>query len=270
MITRTLTNPHPKATLRRLRWPLALGAGLALALPAAGGAQSGGLPFSPGESCVYRGTSALGRIGTGTMAVEAGEPVGGSATYLLRFDFRGKIGILGISDRTRSWFSPSALASHRFTKRERSPITSRDEDVRMDLEGGRWEAEPRGGGAMTTDAPLDELSFLYYVRTLRLADGDSYSLARHYDPRRNPVTVRVLGRGRINVPAGSFRAIEVEMRVLDPVRYRGEGVIQMHLTDDARRVPVRIESAIPRAGRMVLSLESGTGSCDASRLARAD
>ena len=269
MITRALGNDR-KSAVRRLGWPLAIGAGLALAVPAGGGAQARGeLPFAPGESCVYRGTSALGKIGMGTMGVDAGEAVDGRPTYLLRFDFRGRVGPLGISDRTRSWFSPGALASYRFTKRERSPITSRDEDVRMDLESMRWEAA-RGGGAMSTDAPLDELSFMYFVRTLRLADGDSYTLARHYDPRRNPVTVRVIGRGRIQVPAGSFRAIEVEMRVLDPVRYRGEGVIQLHLTDDARRIPVRIESAIPRAGRMVLSLESGTEGCDVGRLARGD
>lgn len=114
---------------------------------------------------------------------------------------------------------------------------------------------------MTTSAPLDELSFIYFVRTLPLEAGASYSLSRHYDPARNPVTVRVVGRGAVTVPAGRFETIEVEMRVRDPIRYRGEGVIQLHLTDDRRRVPVRIESAIPRVGRMVLSLESGTGGC---------
>lgn len=51
------------------------------------------------------------------------------------------------------------------------------------------------------------------------------------------------------------------MLVKDPVRYQGEGVIQMHLTDDTRRIPVRIESNVPRAGRMVLALLSGTGGC---------
>jgi len=245
----------------------------ALLLGSAGTAAQGApprLPFAPGEQCVYRGSNALGRIGTGTMAVEAGEEVGGRPTYLLRFDFRGRVGVFGVEDRTRSWFDPASLSSTRFTKRERSPISSRDESVRMDAAAGRWESAGGSGGAMATDAPLDELSFIYYVRTLRLADGDSYSLARHYEAGRNPVTVRVIGRGRTTVPAGSFRTVHVEMRVKDPVRYRGEGVIHLHLTDDARRVLVRMESSIPRAGRMVLSLQSGTDGCDAARLARAD
>jgi hypothetical protein len=227
--------------------------------PLAARAQAS-LPFGPGEQCVYRGSTRLGRIGTGTMAVERS---GTGNEFLLRFDFRGRVGIFGIEDRTRSWFSPGELASTRFTKHERSPITSRDEDVRMDVATRRWRGG-NDGGAMTTAAPLDELSFLYFIRTLPLANGDSYTLARHYDPRRNPVTVRVIGRGTVTVPAGRFQIIEVEMRVLDPVRYRGEGVIQLHLTDDAQRALVRMESAIPRAGRLVLSLESGTGACGAA------
>jgi hypothetical protein len=226
------------------------------------------VPFSPGEQCVYRGTSRLGRIGTGTMSVARDSA--GDRMYLLSFDFRGRIGFFRVSDRTRSWFDPRAMSSQHFTKRERSPITSRDEDVRMDVAGRRWQDRVRGGGSMATDSPLDELSFIYYVRALRLAEGDSYSLSRHYDPSRNPVTVRVIGRGVITVPAGSYRTIEVEMRVVDPVRYHGVGIIQLHLTDDERRIPVRIESAIPRVGRMVMSLESGTGCGIINRAAAAE
>ncbi|HEX2208571.1 MAG TPA: DUF3108 domain-containing protein [Longimicrobium sp.] len=230
-------------------------------------AQQAALPFSPGETCVYRGSNVLGRIGTGTFAVEPAD----GGTVLLRFDFRGRVGPAAIEDRSRSWFDTAARGSRRFTRRERSPLASRDEDVRMDASARRWTAAAGGGGAMSTDAPLDELSFIYFVRTLRLAEGDSYSLARHYDTARNPVRVRVVGRGSTEVPAGRFRTIQVEMRVHDRVRYQGEGVIRMHITDDARRVPVRIESSIPRAGRMVLSLESGSGGCGPASLAsRAD
>lgn len=227
---------------------------------AAGGAtaQESGLPFAAGEACVYRGSTRLGRIGTGTMGVDAAPDAPG--LLLLRFDFRGRIGPITIEDHTRSWFDPAMRASRRFTKRERSPITSRDEDVRMDAPSRRWRTA-EGGGTMPTDAPLDELSFIYFIRTLRLAPGDRYSLARHYDAARNPVRIRVVGRERLRVPAGEVQTVEVEMRVIDPIRYRGEGIVQIHLTDDARRIPVRIESSIPRAGRLVMSLESGTGGC---------
>jgi hypothetical protein len=50
----------------------------------------------------------------------------------------------------------------------------------------------------------------------------------------------------------------VEMRVKDPRRYRGEGVIRIHLSDDRCRLPLRIESRMPVVGTAVLSLESHT------------
>ena len=118
---------------------------------------------------------------------------------------------------------------------------------------------------MPTGAPLDELSFVYFLRTLRLADGDTYSFDRHYDTARNPIRIRVVGRGPVRVPAGEFRAIEVEMRVRDARQYGGEGLIRLHLTDDAHRTPVRIESRIPRAGHMTLLLETLSPTCGAAQ-----
>ena len=52
--------------------------------------------------------------------------------------------------------------------------------------------------------------------------------------------------------------IVVEMRVRDPHRYRGEGVIRFHLSDDVHRYPIRIESSVPVLGATILTLESVT------------
>src|SRR5687768_12350577 len=81
--------------------------------PAGADAQAA-LPFAAGETCVYRGSSALGRIGTGTMAVEPAQ-LDGARVLLLRFDFRGRVGPAGIEDHTRSWFDPAVRGSRRFT-----------------------------------------------------------------------------------------------------------------------------------------------------------
>jgi hypothetical protein len=67
-----------------------------------------------------------------------------------------------------------------------------------------------------------------------------------------------MGRDTVRTNAGTFPTIVVEMRVKDPRRYGGEGVIRLHLSDDAFRYPVRIESAIPVLGATVLTLESVT------------
>jgi hypothetical protein len=129
----------------------------------------------------------------------------------------------------------------------------------------RWTGlQDEPGGAMPTASPLDELSFIFFLRTLRLDDGDRYSFTRHYDTSRNPIVVRVLGRGTVRVPAGDFRAVQVEMRVRDPHQYGGEGVILIHLTDDAHHLPLRIDSRIPRAGHVTLALEALSATCGAA------
>ncbi len=250
----------------RTRAPYAAALAAALLAPAAG-AQQAALPFGPGESCVYRASIGLGRIGRATMAVDSAAERGGKTTYLLRFDFRGRVGVAGVEDHTRSWLDPDALTSVRYTKRERTPVSRRDQDVRMDAEGGRWSDGARGG-AMATRKPLDELSFLFFLRTLPLEDGAVYNLARHYDAARNPVVVRVLGRTRVRVPAGEIPAVEVEMRVRDAERYGREGVIRLAVSDDPRRLLLRMETAIAPVGRMTLALESRTASCGTGRMAQ--
>ena len=73
---------------------------------------------------------------------------------------------------------------------------------------------------------------------------------------RNPTVVRVLKREVLTTRAGTFATVQIEMRVKDAERYSGEGVIRIHFTDDGRRLPVRIESTIPQAGKTVMTLET--------------
>jgi hypothetical protein len=130
--------------------------------------------------------------------------------------------------------------------------------VELYPEQRRWEAEDGRRGESPTDAPLDELSFMYFIRTLPLTPDATYRLDRHFEQERNPASVRVGGRETVKTPAGEFRTIVVELRVRDPRRYRGEGLIRINLSDDERRLPVRIESAMPIIGNAVLTLESHT------------
>ena len=230
----------------------------ALGPPATPPPVAGVLPFAVGESLVFR--ASLGRFGgagRGTMRVEAVEDVRGRATYRLHSDLRGRVMGLPAEDHTQSWLDPTRMASLRFAKRERNPLSTFTEAVELYPERRQW-VTAGGSGALATDAPLDELSFVYFVRTLPLADGDEYVFDRHYDAARNPTRVRVVAREPVTVPAGEFRTIVVEMRVRDARRYDGEGTVRLHLTDDARRIPVRVESRIRIAGSTVLALESLT------------
>lgn len=220
------------------------------------------LPFVPGEELLYRVRSArFGDVGTGIMRVDGAEELRGRSVYRLHFGVRAKIALAGVTDSTCSWLDPVSMTSLRYHKDKRALLGSQYESV--DLFGAERRWESRDGdeaGPMPTSAPLDELSFLYFIRTLPLEDGDSYVIERHFDVDRNPVRVQVLSRERVTVPAGEYDAIVLEMRVRDLGNFGGDGLLRLHLTDDDRRMPVRIESSMPLVGTVALELTAASDS----------
>jgi hypothetical protein len=126
--------------------------------------------------------------------------------------------------------------------------------VRIDAPAGTWRDAEGPTGALAHPYPLDELSFLYYLRTLRVPRDTILRLARHFDAERNPTFVRLVGRDTLTTPAGIFRTRIIEMEVRDPKRYRGTGTIRIHLSEGDCPVPVRIESRMPILGTTTLTL----------------
>lgn len=227
------------------------------------------LPFFAGERLTYTvRVGKLGKIGRVAMSVDGPVDVRGIAALVLRFDFSARVGMVKAEDRTESWIDPRRMAALRFHKHERHPLTRHDEQVELWPERRAWESADGRSGASPTDAPLDELSFMYFVRTMPLDADTAVRLDRHFDAARNPVSVRVVGHRTVTTDAGAFRTVTVEMRVRDPRHYRGDGVIRLDLTDDHCRLPVRIESAMPLFGTTVMML-SGQNHPGTHHLARA-
>ncbi len=232
------------------------------------------LPFGAGESLSYVIRIGFGiRVGKGEMTVAAGDSVRGEATLLLRFGVDAGAGPIRATQRSASWVTPAQLATLRFTKHERSPLTNVDDSVEVYPREKRWTAAKGAIGYSPSDLPLDELSFLFFVRTLPLAADSSWNFSRHYDPARSPTLVRVVGRERVKTDAGTFETWKVELKVRDPAHFRGLGRMVLNVTDDAQRTPVRIETDMREAGSTVLELTARTGppaSVCASRKESAD
>lgn len=225
---------------------------------AAAGPAADAAPKLPvGEELRYSGRFGIfGEVGEGRMTVVNGETVRGREVVRLDFDFEGRAMLRSIVDRTTSWVEPGAGAALRYHKSERHPLGSRQEEVEIFPDEGRWEARHDGAdGSLPTARPLDELSFIYLVRGLDLEQGDVARIERHFDSHRNPVEVEHLGSDTITVPAGEFPVDVLEMRVRDEERFNGGGNIVLYLARDEARTPVRIETKQSRIGTLVLSLE---------------
>jgi hypothetical protein len=224
---------------------------------AASASDTDGLPFFSGERLTYRvRVSRFGGSGKGEMTVEGPVDLRGRPTYVLRSNVETRVGPVKAVNRSESWLDVVRMATLRFSKRERSLGSKLAESVELFPERRVWQTADGRVGASPTDAPLDELSFIYFLRTISLVPDSTYRYERHFDPARNPTIVRVLGRERVETRAGTFSTLLIEMRVKDPARYRGDGVIRINMTDDHCRLPVRIVSDVPLAGEATLTLEA--------------
>jgi hypothetical protein len=215
------------------------------------------LPFFVGEIIVYDVTlPKAGRIGEGSMRVEGPVDVRGTSTYLLRFDSRVRVALMRGVSRSSSWYDPIGRVSLRYFKHEQSPLTRDDESVEIFPENREWKSRDGKTGASPGTQPLDELSFIYFIRTLPLVPGPPQRFDRHFDVARNPVTVQVMRREIIRTPMGELKTYLIEMRVRDPKHFEGEGIIRIHITDDACRLPARIETTMPIVGKAVMTMKS--------------
>jgi hypothetical protein len=220
-------------------------------------AQASELPFAVGERLQYRVSAGkLGSIGEAVMTVEGPVDLRGTAALVLRSNVHARVGLFKTSEKSESWIDPTRMAALRYSKRARGPFSGGDQRVELFPDDQRWQDHAGRTGESPTNNPLDELSFIYYLRTLPLDANTEDRVVRHYNRDRNPITVRVLGRDTVHTNAGVFATLLVEMRVRDPQRYGGDGVISIRFSDDEFRYPVRIESSVPMLGKTVLTLEA--------------
>lgn len=219
-------------------------------------------PFSSGEKLTYQVTLANGnRVGSATMWIEGPVDVRGTNTIVLRFDSRIRYMLVPAVSRSSSWFDPLRQSALRFVKEERNPLSHHNESVELYPGDKRWRSADGTTGESPSDQPLDELSFMYFIRTLPLTTGATYNFDRHFDAARNPSSVTVVRREVLPTPMGEIHVVRLEMRVRDPSHYEGEGIIRIHLSDDQCRLPVRIESKLPIIGTAILTLASQQSRC---------
>jgi hypothetical protein len=162
--------------------------------------------------------------------------------------------IYPVRDHFESYMDENDLRSNAFKKHLREGTFRRDQIVRKDHRAGKAYYHD---GAVVDMAPgsYDVLSAFYAVRTLPLEKGKEFYLNSHTDKKNYPIKVTILGRERVEVPAGTFDCVVVEPTLRSGDFIKNEGSLKIWLTDDARRMPVQMKSRIP-VGSVVVALQS--------------
>lgn len=211
--------------------------------------------FRVGESLDYRVHVALGgNVGTGQMRVEGPIADRDRLVWRLVFELEAGRGPIRASDHTVSHLDPQTFAVTRFEKTERHPLSRSEERVVVDLANGTWRDGDGTVNPLGHARPLDELSFMYFLRGIPLDRDTTFEVSRHFDEARNPTVIHVLGEELVETPVGIFRTRVVEMHVKDPKRFGGTGAIRINFDVADCHVPVRIVSRMPVLGATTLLL----------------
>ena len=196
-----------------------------------------------GERLSYSVSFGKLHVGSGEMSVLGIENMGGHETWRTMLTISGGITLFHVHDTTMSWFDTGTFLSRRFVQYVNEGRYHVRRDFRIDPEGRTYRKNNEPVTASSAD-PLDDISLLYFARTLPLADGDRYELNRYFQPEGNPVVLRVVRRERVTVPAGTFRSIVVEPQIVTSGIFSQGGHALLWFSDDSARVLLQMKAGL--------------------------
>ncbi len=222
--------------------------------------------FPVGERAVYDVTFGPARIGQGELKVEAIDTLAAEPAYRVAFEIAGGPFFYKVDDRTVSWIAPQPFRSLRFEQRlqegdfrrhrrytfDHQALTYAQED--WDREAGGYRAEPQRQDVPIPEQALDEIAYLYLVRSLPLEVGRTYTFNRYFKEDGNPVVLQVLRRETVRVPAGRFETVVVRPIIQTDGIFSEGGRAEVYLTDDERRVIVQLRTRM-KIGEMNMYLK---------------
>jgi len=201
-------------------------------------------PWQLGEKLTYNAKVNFLHVGTGTMTVVGLDTVRGHTTFHTAFDVHGRMLFYSVNDHYESWFDTTTMASLRYRQDIDEGSYERERTFEMYPERQTFSenGKPEEPGV---SLPLDDGSFIYFVRTLSLDLGQSYEFNRYFRPDRNPVRLTVLRKERIKVPAGEFDAIVVRPAIKTKGIFSESGNAEIWFSDDSLRLMLRMKSGLP-------------------------
>lgn len=233
------------------------------AAPAAPKDPAAPYPFGVGERFDYSAKLGMLSVGNASIQVVTIDTVRSRPAFLFRFSLDGRALMFKINSSLESWTSVEDFRSLRFKSesKENSKRYLREYEIFGD---SGYYRQPQATATTPTSAePLDDASFLYFVRTIALEVGKTYRFERHFQPELNPIVIHVLKREPMQLPDGS----KVNCLVLNPVvgdkTFSKRADARLWITDDARRIPVQIRTT--QFGTITLRLQKMTPAPGAAR-----
>lgn len=171
------------------------------------------------------------------------DTVRGHIAWRAVFTISGGTLFYHVRDSTVSWFDTATLSSLRFVQHIREGRYHADRDYQIYPERATY-ARFDQPEVPSVREPLDDASFLYFLRSIPLEVGRTYKFDRYFQPEGNPIIIQVLRRERVRVPAGTFNAIVVQPHITTSGMFSEKGHAEVWLADDSTHMMLMLKSGL--------------------------
>ncbi len=210
-------------------------------------------PFQVGERADYDVSYGLLHAGTASLTVVGIEPIRTRDAYRFRLTFSAGTKVLikdlRLRDTLQSWVDTASFESLRFTEDQLDvgrPRVKRYEifpERRIYTDGGN-EEQP------SVANPLDDVSFLYFVRTQELAVPSTREFDQYFKPGTNPVMLKVIRRDTVEAAGKKWKTIVVQPTIKTST-VLSDGAL-VWISDDSTRVIVQIRTKLAARSKVPL------------------
>jgi Protein of unknown function (DUF3108) len=156
-----------------------------------------------------------------------------------------------VHDRFEAFFDPRTFCSLRVSKHSEEGSHSRQTELHFDYSRNKSvldEKNLKTGEQKHLESELpgcvtDVVSGFYYLASLPLQPGNTYTFPINDGNKTTEVTARVEAREKVKVPAGTFETVRVKAEAISGA-LQGKGTVWAWFTDDAKHTPVQMRSKL--------------------------
>ena len=191
------------------------------------------------------------KVGKGTLEIKGFDEVNGRTAYHIYSEAKSAPffdNFFKVRDINQSWIDAQSLCSLKYLINISEGGWKKYEQLDFDHENEKYVLDDDGTKkpGNTVRWVQDVISAFYYIRTLDLEVGKEYVFDAHSGQDTWPLKTKVLGREKVEVSAGTFDCL-----ILEPVLredagiFKAQGSLKVWVTDDERKMPVKMKSKIP-------------------------
>ena len=205
--------------------------------------------FPAFETYHYEAEWKLWSAGIATLRLQPGPD--GEQQVFATADSTGFVSLLyTVRDRFESVFDGRTFCSSHIRKSTEEGFRKRETTIRFEYARGKAVLDEKNLKSNETkhvenDVPAcatDVLSGIYYIASLPLQPGATYSLPLNDGNKTQTVEAAVEAREQVKVPAGTFRAARVQLTASPATTQKERGKVWIWYSDDAARIPVQMRA----------------------------